>query len=138
MDSSKEPTSRVFTTSPKRGVTVTDLYRRRGVEARYRPLLAQEYDAAVEPEDYAAACRCFETLLPTLKPDYAALIEALELGDEDPQAVAARLGITRNNLKVRRHRARRQLRRRLEETCRTCAEHGCLDCHCKRTSVDSV
>lgn len=111
--------------------TITDLYRRRGVEARYRPLLAQEYDAAVEPEDYAAVCRCFETLLPTLKPDYAALIEALELGDEDPQAVAARLGITRNNLKVRRHRARRQLRRRLEETCRTCTEHGCLDCRCR-------
>ena len=111
--------------------TITDLYRRRGVEARYRPAPVQERDAALEPEEYAVVCRCFEPLLSTLKPNYAVLIEALELGDEDPQAVAARLGITRNNLKVRRHRARQQLRRRLEETCRACAKHGCLDCSCK-------
>ena len=111
--------------------TITDLYRRRGVEARYQPVLAQDLDAAVEPEAYAVVCRCFEPLLPTLKPDYAALIKALELGDEDPRAVAARLGITPGNLKVRRHRARQQLRRRLEETCRACAVHGCLDCSCR-------
>ena len=111
--------------------TLTDLYRRRGVEAKYRPMLTQEHETILEPEEHAAVCRCFEALLPTLKPDYAALIEAIELGGEEPQAVAARLGITRNNLKVRRHRARQQLRQRLEETCRTCAEHGCLDCNCK-------
>lgn len=112
--------------------TITDLYRRRGVEERYRPLLVQEVETTVEPETHAVACRCFEALMPTLHPDYAVLIKALELGDEDPQAVADRLGITRNNLKVRRHRARQQLRRRLEETCAACATHGCLDCSCKR------
>lgn len=51
-------------------------------------------------------------------------------GDESPAAVAADLGITRNNLKVRRHRARKQLRARLEDLCRLCAHHGCLDCTC--------
>jgi len=45
--------------------------------------------------------------------------------------VAKELGITPNNLKVRRHRARQQLRERLEEVCRTCAKHGCLDCSCE-------
>ncbi|MFQ5570498.1 MAG: RNA polymerase sigma factor, partial [Rhodothermales bacterium] len=88
-------------------------------------------ETTLEPAEYATVCRCFEALLPTMHPDYALLIEALELGDEDPQAVADRLGITRNNLKVRRHRARQQLRERLHETCRTCAEHGCLDCSCR-------
>ena len=28
--------------------TLTDLYRRRGVEARYQPVLVQEHDATVE------------------------------------------------------------------------------------------
>ena len=32
---------------------------------------------------------------------------------------------------VRLHRARKALRLRLEETCRACADHGCLDCTCK-------
>ena len=45
---------------------------------------------------------------------------------------ASDLGITPNNLKVRRHRARRALRARLEETCRICAAHGCLDCTCEK------
>ena len=49
---------------------------------------------------------------------------------EDDYRVAERLDITRNNLKVRHHRARQQLRERLEETCRTCATHGCIDCTC--------
>lgn len=70
--------------------------------------------------------------MPTLKPEYAALIEELELTDSDPARVAERLGITLNNLKVRRHRARQALRKRLEETCRTCAEHRCLNCTCGR------
>jgi DNA-directed RNA polymerase specialized sigma24 family protein len=74
-----------------------------------------------------------EALLKALRaaPD---LIAAVELGGETPEAAAERLGITRNNLKVRRHRARQQLRVRLEETRRTCARHGCLDCTCKTTT----
>ncbi len=69
---------------------------------------------------------------PALKPEYAELIEKMELADGDPAQVAKQLGINRNNLKVRRHRARQALRERLEETCRVCAKHGCLDCTCQR------
>ncbi len=78
-------------------------------------------------------CECFEDLLPTLKAEYAELIEAMDLGGATTEEMTARLDITPNNLKVRHHRARQQLRERLEETCRTCAEHGgCVDCTCKR------
>jgi RNA polymerase sigma-70 factor (ECF subfamily) len=66
-----------------------------------------------------------------MNPDYAELIEAMDLENEDSGSVAERLAITRSNLKVRHHRARRQLRQRLEETCRTCARHGCIDCTCR-------
>ena len=63
---------------------------------------------------------------------YAEVIQALDLDDNEPEEVAGRFGISRGNLKVRHHRARQQLRSRLEESCRICAEHGCLDCSCKR------
>jgi len=117
---------------------ITDGYRRRQRASTHRKQYAEAIQTQelpqelVDPDDEAVLCACFQALIPTLKPEYAALIERIELGDEDPAAAAERLGLTRNNLKVRRHRARQQLRQRLEETCRTCAEHGCLDCTCRR------
>jgi DNA-directed RNA polymerase specialized sigma24 family protein len=57
------------------------------------------------------------------------LIQQIDLNEEAPESVAANLGITKGNLNVRLHRARQQLKRRLEENCRVCAKHGCLDCH---------
>ena len=110
---------------------IVDAYRRRGVE-RAHVVAADAPEIAAEPEDDSELCRCFERLIPTLKSEYADVIEAIELGRESPDAAADRLGITPNNLKVRRHRARQALRRKLEETCRTCADHGCLDCTCGR------
>ena len=109
---------------------IVDAYRRRGVEQAH-VVVADAPEAAAEPEDDAELCACFEPLIPTLKSEYAELIRAVELGNEPPAATAARLGITSNNLKVRRHRARQALRQKLEETCRTCADHGCLDCTCR-------
>ena len=110
---------------------IVDAYRRRGVEQAH-VVVAEPPEIAAEPEDDAELCRCFERLIPTLKSEYADLIQAVELGSESPEAAAGRLGITANNLQVRRHRARQALRRKLEETCRTCADHGCLDCTCGR------
>ncbi len=110
---------------------IVDAYRRRGVE-RERVVVGEIPEIAAEPESDAELCRCFERLIPTLKSDHADLSQAVELGSESPDVAAGRLGITPNNLKVRRHRARQALRRKLEETCRTCADHGCLDCTCGR------
>lgn len=109
---------------------ITDAYRRRAVERRHIDLLEVE-DRPLEAEEEAAICECFRELIPTLKPEYAELMQTLELEKVDPENMASRLGITPNNLKVRRHRARQALRKRLEETCRICAEHHCLDCTCR-------
>lgn len=112
---------------------ITDSYRRRAASARRLEQLASEMPLEEPPtEDYAAICACYREVLPTMKPEYAELIEAMDLSSEEPEEVAERLDITRNNLKVRHHRARQQLRERLEETCRTCATHGCIDCTCQR------
>lgn len=111
---------------------IVDHYRQREVAARYLPQLAA--DSAIEPPpgEWAALCECFVDIIPTLKPEYAETIRRLDLAGNDPEQVAADMHIHPNNLKVRHHRARQALRQRLEETCRVCAEHACLDCTCKR------
>jgi RNA polymerase sigma-70 factor (ECF subfamily) len=109
---------------------IIDAYRRRAAAPRHVPL-NEGAEPRIEPDDEAELCECFRSLVPTLKAEYAELIDGVELGRESPEAAGARLGVTPNNLKVRRYRARQALRRRLEETCRTCAEHGCLDCTCR-------
>lgn len=110
---------------------IIDSFRRRRVERNYLERIAGEEEPSVTPEEERRICACIKDIIPTLKPEYAELVEELELRDEDPAVVAERIGITRNNLKVRRHRARTQLRERLEAVCRSCATHGCLDCTCR-------
>ncbi|MGC3960333.1 MAG: sigma-70 family RNA polymerase sigma factor [Verrucomicrobiota bacterium] len=111
--------------------SIIDLYRRRAVSQSALERLECELEAVPDTEEKRVACNCVETLIPMLKPDYAELIRRLDLGNETPEQVGAALGMTANNLRVRHHRARQQLRERLEQTCRMCAKHGCLDCTCK-------
>ena len=110
--------------------TIIDLYRRRAAAQRATERLENELNVPPSAEEERTACACVETLIPTLKPEYAELIRELDLAGEAPETVAARRGITANNLRVRHHRARQQLRERVEQTCRLCAQHGCLDCTC--------
>jgi RNA polymerase sigma-70 factor (ECF subfamily) len=115
----------------------TDAYRSRSREpARADVSLAEGLPET--PEERRNACACFEALLPALKPEYAELINALDLGEETTEQVRERLGISTTNLKVRHHRARQALRRKLEETCRVCADHHCIDCTCERAPTVEV
>ncbi len=81
-------------------------------------------------ESDATLCRCFYRLLPTLRPDYAAVLRSIDLQGQSRAQVATRLGMTVNNLTVRLHRARSALRRRLQQTCLTCPIHGFFQCYC--------
>lgn len=114
--------------------TIVDLYRRRDVQRQALERVALELDATPAEAEERAVCACLGRLLPALKPDYATLLRRLDLNGEASTSVAASLGITRNNLIVRLHRARRQLRERLKQTCRLCATHGCLDCQCDQSA----
>jgi RNA polymerase sigma-70 factor, ECF subfamily len=96
---------------------VVDHYRHRGVEEKHQAQLALDSLPEAGTDEWQQLCKCFRDILPTLKPEYSQLIEQLELAGGDPAQVAAQLHISRNNLKVRRHRARAALRERLEETC---------------------
>jgi len=109
---------------------IVDHYRRSGTEARLFAGEPDGADAPAEPEVEDAICACIRRLLPTLKPGYAEMIDRVDLGEEPLASVADGLGISPNNAAVRLHRARAALRRRLEQSCGTCATHGCLDCGC--------
>lgn len=109
---------------------ITDVYRKQGRTDKFRDTYAKELERELIPEEEKNLCECFVGVIPAMNEEYAEIIKAVELGDEDPEELCARLGITRNHLKVKRHRARKQLREKLEQTCRTCAEHGCIDCTC--------
>ncbi len=111
--------------------SIIDLYRRRAVNKAALERLERELDSAPDAEEERVACGCVKTLIPTLQPDYAELIRRLDLGGESPEQVGGALGMTANNLRVRHHRARQQLRERLKQTCRLCAKHGCVDCTCE-------
>jgi RNA polymerase sigma factor (sigma-70 family) len=109
-----------------------DYYRRQDVEKRALEShrLEAVREAAELPELDRTICECFKDLLPTLKPEYSEVLKRVDLGTSSVADAAKSLGISANNAAVRLHRARLALRKRLVQTCRTCAQHGCYDCTC--------
>ncbi|MCU1349414.1 MAG: DNA-directed polymerase specialized sigma subunit, sigma24-like protein [Acidobacteria bacterium] len=111
---------------------IIDHYRRRGVEGRVLEQVAAETDEAVPPEVELldTVCGCVARLLPTLKPEYAEAIRRVELDELPVRDYAAESQMTPNAARVRLFRAREALKRRIVQSCGTCADHGCLDCRC--------
>lgn len=121
--------------------TLVDHYRRRAARLRTEAALGRDPPSAVvdpgtvtEPKP----CACAERELPTLRPVYADILRRADLNGQSRQTIAAELGLSVNNAEVRLHRARRALKRRLEQSCPSCGEHGFLDCRCAPNSPDRV
>lgn len=111
---------------------LVDHYRRRGVESRALEQVAAESTEAVPPESelHDEVCACVNRLLPTLNANYAEAIRRVELDGIAVKDYAAEAALTPNAASVRLFRAREALKRRLVQSCGTCADHGCLDCRC--------
>ena len=109
---------------------LVDHWRRTGTERRVFDADAEGAEPAVDPELMATACACVTSLLDTLKPEYAEALRRVDLDEVSVKEFAAETGVTANNASVRLFRAREALRRQVERSCGTCAEHGCLDCSC--------
>ena len=98
--------------------TLIDHCRRAGGRrAREVPFDAQLHDRADEAEPpreaNGQAAAIVVRLLPRLKPDYAKVIEQVDLLERSRAEAASDLGVTTNNLTVRLHRARAALRTQL-------------------------
>lgn len=111
---------------------IIDRRRRQQTQAKYVDEYAQEAELHETPEEQKNVCQCFRELIPALKDEYQEMIETMELGEAESAQVAEELGITTNNLKVRRYRARQQLKERLEVSCGECAARGCIECTCSQ------
>ena len=92
---------------------------------------AREPSSDTQDPLWDAVCECVGTLLVGLKQSQADILRAVDVENQPISDVAARLGITQGNARVRLHRARAELRTELESFCRTCAHHGCRDCTCR-------
>jgi RNA polymerase sigma-70 factor (ECF subfamily) len=112
---------------------VIDHYRDRSTSARAIDALGREFTELQEPDAALRQeiCQCVSGLFATLKPEYRDALRVVDLEDGKLSDLAQQSGITEENAAVRVHRARKALRRRVEQACGTCAEHGCFDCRCK-------
>jgi RNA polymerase sigma-70 factor (ECF subfamily) len=110
-----------------------DQFRRRGASDRAMEAFARELDtqAAPEPELEAEICACVGRLATTLKPEYAEALQAIDIQGTPVKAFAEERGLSASNAGVRVFRAREALKKRVTESCGTCAEHGCLNCTCQ-------
>lgn len=110
--------------------SIIDIYRRRDARKRAMEQFENELPSAPVAADERLLCQCFKRLLPAVPQQYRDLLQRVDLDGDEPAAVAASLGLTKTNLTVRLHRARKHLREQLSRTCRACSKHGCLDCTC--------
>lgn len=111
---------------------VVDHWRRNQSAARRLESFAAELEEAVTPPPEVAAvvCQCVATLADALKPEYAAALKRIEVDGVSVKAYADEVGISASNAAVRVFRARGALRKQVQRSCGSCAEHGCLDCTC--------
>lgn len=113
-----------------------DRFRRRGTADRAREAFARELEVHATPdaELEAEICACVTRLASTLKPEYAEALQKIDIEGTPVKAFAEERQLSSSNAGVRVFRAREALKKRVAESCGTCAEHGCLNCTCKSTS----
>ena len=110
-----------------------DQFRRRGAADRAYEAFARELETHEAPtaDMEAEICACVSRLAATLKPEYAEALEAIEVAGTPVKTFAEQKGLSSSNAGIRVFRAREALKKRVIESCGTCAEHGCFNCTCK-------
>ena len=111
-----------------------DKFRRRAAADRAYDAFARELESHEAPSTdmETEICACVSRLAATLKPEYAEALQAIEVTGTAVKAYAEQKGLSSSNAAVRVFRAREALKKRVIESCGACAEHGCLNCTCKR------
>jgi len=111
---------------------VIDQYRRRSSESKAMDAWGRELETEVPSHEVRdEICECLGGVVKGLKPEYAELIQAVDLGEQPLQDFAKERKLTASNAGVRAHRARAALRKQLVKTCGSCSKHGCLNCTCR-------
>ncbi len=115
---------------------LTDHYRKEAVRRRIENSYVQDKlvldDAMAEPTMDDAMCHCLNGLVAEVRPDYAEVLQRVDLREESRERVARDLGISQQNLRVRLHRARSALGIALKHHCGDCCKAGYDDCTCNK------
>lgn len=114
--------------------TIIDTYRRKASRSRALEDFEEVMKITPDEEGKTIICDCFRALLPQMPPQYQEILRSIDLDGQSTKETAKNLGITENNLNVRLFRARKQLRKHLEDVCMSCSVLGCLDCTCEEPS----
>ena len=114
-----------------------DYHRRRGSAANALESFARELEMRSTPDadTEAEICACVTRLAGTLKPEYADALHAIDVHGTAVKTYAEQQGLSASNAGVRLFRARAALKKRVAESCGTCAEHGCRDCTCQSAVI---
>ncbi|MGE0872481.1 MAG: RNA polymerase sigma factor [Kofleriaceae bacterium] len=112
---------------------IVDHHRRAGAAERKHDAAAHQAPPGLQDDDelQRVVCKCVGELAATLKPEYAAALQRVEVDGVSVKDYADEVGISSNNAGVRVFRAREALRKQVLRACGTCATHGCLDCTCE-------
>jgi len=115
---------------------VIDNFRRQETKNKALEAWARELEPTVDLSSQLRdeVCTCLGDIIDSLKPDYAEVLRAVDLGNQRLQDFALQHDLSASNAGVRIHRARAALRKLLVQTCGTCTEHACMNCICKRHS----
>ncbi len=118
--------------------TLNDHYRKGTRRNRLAAAVAREPEEwiADAPTQMARRCTCHGGLISDLRPADSELIRRIDFGEEDRERVAHDLGLTRNALGVRLHRARAALREALTNHCGDCCRDDRDDCSCPPQGYD--
>lgn len=113
---------------------VVDQVRRRRSDERALEAFANELARRKTPdkEMETEICACVLRLAATLKPEYAEVLEAVEIAGVPVKTFAVERGLSPSNAAARAFRARAALKRLVIESCGVCAEHGCVNCTCRQ------
>ena len=113
--------------------TLNDFYRKGMRRGRLDAAVAREPEEwiADAPTQMARLCTCHRGLISELRPADSELLRRIDFGEEDREHVARDLGLTRNALGVRLHRARTALREALTNHCGACCQDDRDDCYCR-------
>ena len=111
---------------------VIDRYRRQGTADKAVGAFARQLESSQVPTGdlESEICGCVTRLAQTLKPEYAEVLQAVDVESQSVKEFADAKGLSQSNAGVRAFRARQALRKRVMQSCGTCAEHGCLNCTC--------
>ena len=109
-----------------------DRFRRQGTSTRAIEAFAREMEQRDAPSEEMEGeiCACVARLASTLKPEYAEALQAIDVNGTAVKTFAEQHQLSASNAGVRVFRAREALKKRVAQSCGTCAEHGCMNCTC--------